>query len=166
MTLLQNGNAFPKLQVSAVGGGTVSLPDDLVGSYGVVLIYRGAWCPVCNEQLLDYAAEKDVLDGLGVKVVALSVDDEATAAGLVAKLNLQFPIGHGADADRLAAATGAFTNDSPRYLQPTAFVLSPAGSVMASVYATNAVGRLVAADAARFVGFMRSKASATAEATE
>jgi len=34
-----------------------------------------------------------------VKVVALSVDDEATSAALVAKHHLGFPVGHGADAD-------------------------------------------------------------------
>ncbi len=35
----------------------------------------------------------------GVKVVALSVDDEATSAALVAKHHLGFPVGHDADAD-------------------------------------------------------------------
>jgi peroxiredoxin len=166
MSLLHNGDAFPKLQVPAVGGGTMSLPGDLAGAYGVVLIYRGAWCPVCVEQLLGYVAEKDALDALGVKVVALSVDDEATGAGLATKLALPFPVGHGADAGTVAAATGAFTNDRPPYLQPTAFVLSPDGAVMAAVYATNAVGRLSATHVAQFVGFMKSKVAAKAEAAE
>src|SRR6187399_3262034 len=45
---LHNGQHFPSLSLPAVGGGTVSLPDDLAGSFGVVLIYRGSWCPYCN----------------------------------------------------------------------------------------------------------------------
>ncbi len=91
MPLLNNGDAFPKLTLKAVGGGEIALPAALAGSWGVVIIYRGAWCPFCNGQLASYAAEKAALDDLGVKVIALSVDDEATSAATVAKNHLQFP---------------------------------------------------------------------------
>ena len=49
MSRLHNGQQFPSLAVPAVGGGTISLPDDLAGSYGIVLIYRGSWCPYCAD---------------------------------------------------------------------------------------------------------------------
>ena len=65
MPLLHNGDAFPKLDVPAVGGGTIALPSALAGSWGVILIYRGAWCPFCNAQLAGFAAEKEALDALG-----------------------------------------------------------------------------------------------------
>ena len=80
MSRLRNGQPFPPLQVPAVGGGTISLPDDLAGSYGVILIYRGSWCPYCNAQLAAFSRALDALTELGAKVVALSVDDEATSA--------------------------------------------------------------------------------------
>src|SRR5271163_3006343 len=99
MPILQNGGAFPKLVIPAVGGGTITLPDALAGSWGAVVIYRGAWCPFCNAQLAGYAAEKQALDALGLKVIALSVDDEATSAATIAKNHLQFPVGHSADAE-------------------------------------------------------------------
>jgi hypothetical protein len=38
---------------------------------------------------------------------------------------LTFPVGHSADADVLATATGAFVNPEPRYVQSTGFVLDP-----------------------------------------
>src|SRR5690348_14089592 len=88
MSRLRNGQPFPPLEVPAVGGGTISLPDDLAGSYGVVLIYRGSWCPYCNAQLAAFSRALDALTELGVKVVALSVDDEETSAALVAKHKL------------------------------------------------------------------------------
>lgn len=56
MALLSNGAPFPVMILSTVGGGTLSLPGDLAGSYGV-----------------------------GVAVSALSVDDEETTAALVDK---------------------------------------------------------------------------------
>ena len=115
MPLLQNGDAFPKLVIPAVGGGTINLPDALAGSWGAVVIYRGAWCPFCNAQLAGFAAEKEALDALGLKVIALSVDDEATSAATVAKNHLQFPVGHSANADAVAAATGAYVNANPHF---------------------------------------------------
>lgn len=39
-TLLDSGDRFPHLVFHKVGGGTVCLPDDLVGAWGVVLLYR------------------------------------------------------------------------------------------------------------------------------
>ncbi|HEY1782818.1 MAG TPA: redoxin domain-containing protein [Roseiarcus sp.] len=162
MPLLNNGDAFPKLTIPAVGGGTINLPDALAGSWGVVLIYRGAWCPFCNGQLAGFAAEKAALDGLGIKVVALSVDDEATSAATVAKNHLQFPVGHSANADAVAAATGAFVNPNPHFLQPTGFVLAPDGTVKEAVYSSSAIGRMVARDVVGFVGYLQSVAAKAA----
>lgn len=42
-TMLDSGDRFPRLTFNKVGGGTVRLPDDLAGAWGVVLLYRGHW---------------------------------------------------------------------------------------------------------------------------
>ena len=118
--------------------------------------------PVLQRALAGFAAEKGALDALGLKVIALSVDDEATSAATVAKNHLQFPVGHSANADAVAAATGAFVNASPHFLQPTGFVLAPDGSVKAAVYATSAIGRMLATDVAGFVGYLKSVAAKAA----
>ncbi len=162
MPLLNNGDAFPKLTIPAVGGGQIALPDAFAGAWGAVIVYRGAWCPFCNAQLAGFAAEKEALDGLGVRVVALSVDDEATSAATAAKNHLQFPVGHSADADAVRAATGAFVNPTPHFLQPAGFVLGPDGTVKAAVYATSAIGRMLAKDVVGFVGYLKSVAAKAA----
>ena len=51
MTRLQNDQPFPTFNVPAGSGRTINIPQSLQGSYGVVLIYRGAWCPYCQAQL-------------------------------------------------------------------------------------------------------------------
>ncbi len=152
MSRLNYGQQFPALEVPAVGGGTISLPGDLAGSYGVVLIYRGSWCPYCNAQLAAFSRAFDTLTELRVKVVALSVDDEETSTELVSKRKLRFPVGHSADADKVAAVTGAYVNDDPHYLQSTGFILAPDGTVRLAVYSSGAIGRLVADDV---IGFIR-----------
>lgn len=156
MPALHNGDPFPDLTIHLVGGGSLSLPDDLTGSFGVVLIYRGSWCPYCNAQLSAFSRARDALAELSIKVVALSVDDRVTSTALVDKLHLGFPVGYGADADEIAEATGAYVNDSPKYLQSTGFVLDPGGRVITAVYSSGAIGRLVVDDVAGFVRYVKS----------
>lgn len=159
MSRLRNGQPFPSLEVPAVDGGTISLPGDLADSYGVVLIYRGSWCPYCNAQLAAFSRALPALTGLGVKVVALSVDDEQTSAALIAKHTLRFPVGHSADAAKIAAATGAYVNDDPHYLQSTSFVLAPDGTVQVAVYSSDAIGRLAADDVAGYIRYLTQHAA-------
>jgi len=162
MPLLNNGDRFPRLSIRKVGGGTIELPDALAGLFGVVLIYRGAWCPYCNAQLAAFARAATRFDESGIKVVAFSVDDEATTAALAAKHNVRFPIGYGADADAIAAAVGAYVNPEPHYLQTTGFVLAPDGTVINAVYSSAAIGRLVPDDVAGLVAYVKSKMSPAA----
>jgi len=160
MPLVHNGDRFPRLSIPKVGGGTIELPGDLDGSFGVVLIYRGAWCPYCNAQLAAFARARAKLDEGGIKLVAFSVDDEVTAAALAAKHNLRFPLGYGADADAVAATLGAYVNPEPRYLQTTGFVLAPDGTVVNAVYSSAAIGRLVPEDVLGLVAYIKSKTAA------
>lgn len=158
MARLDNGQTFPTLEVPRTGGGTLRLPDECAGHYGVVLIYRGSWCPYCNAQLAAFQRATDTLTALDVRVAALSVDDEPTTKALVDKHHLAFPVGHSADAERVAALTGAYLNDDPRYLQSAGFVLGPDGSVLNAVYSSGAIGRLVPEDVAGLVRYLRSHA--------
>lgn len=152
---LNNGEKFPSLQFPRVGGGVVSLPDDLAGRFGVVLVYRGSWCPYCNAQLSAFSRASAQLEEAGVAVAALSVDDEASSAALVEKLHLGFPVGHSANAAEVADAVGAYVNHEPLYLQSTGFVLDPDGAVVTAVYSSGAIGRLLPDDVAGLVRYLR-----------
>jgi peroxiredoxin len=157
MSRLNNGDAFPPLTLDTVLDGVISVTHHLSDHYGVVLMYRGSWCPYCNAQLSAFARAKPKLDELGIRVVAMSIDNNAEAATLVEKHRLNFPVGYGVDADKVSAATGAYVNDSPRYLQSTGFVLDPSGKVITAVYSSGAIGRLVPEDVTGFVGYVKSK---------
>jgi peroxiredoxin len=157
-TLLHPGDPFPALTVALPEGRARRLPDALAGHYGVVLFYRGSWCPYCNAQLRAFQRSLDRFADIGILVAALSVDDEATTKKLTAKHGLQFPIGHSADARAVAAATGAFVNDDPAYLQSTGFILDPSSRVIVSVYSSGAIGRLVPGDVIGLVRYLREHA--------
>src|ERR1700757_690302 len=155
-TLLYPGDPFPELTVALPGGRTLQLPGGLAARFGVVLYYRGSWCPYCNAQLSAFQRSLDTLAAADISVVALSVDDEATTVDLIARHGLRFPVGHSADAAAISHATGAFVNPGPPYLQSTGFMLDPGGRVIVSVYSSGAIGRLVPQDVAGLAGFLRA----------
>jgi peroxiredoxin len=158
MALLNPGDTFPTLTVTTQDGDLV-LPDAVAGEFAVVLIYRGSWCPYCNAQLRAFQRAQSELAEAGARVVALSVDDDATTAELITKHGLTFPVGHGADAATVSAATGAFVDPGRGFLQSTGFVLDPAGKVVVSVYSSGAIGRLVPDDVIGLIRYLRSHAA-------
>lgn len=160
MPILHNGDEFPQLEIPAVGGGVLSLSAFSKDAFGVVIAYRGAWCPFCVAQLTGFTAEEAALKELGVRVAAFSVDDEQTTRELASRVGFPFLLGHGASADKIAEVLGAFVNNEPKHLQPTAFILTPKGQVFASVYASHAVGRLLAPDVVKLVSFVKAKMAA------
>jgi len=159
VSLLRPGDTFPALTLSVPGGDRLQLPDAFDGHFGVVLFYRGSWCPYCNAQLRAFQLAKHPLASAGARVVALSVDDEATTSDVIAKHGLEFPVGYGAEARVLGEATGAFVNEDPLYLQSTGFVLNPGGQVVVSVYSSGAIGRLVPGDVTGLIGYLRAHAT-------
>jgi peroxiredoxin len=150
---------FPRLTVTPTNGEALELPDALEGHFGVVLFYRGSWCPYCNAQLRAFQRAAESFAEVDAQVVALSVDDEATTAELVAKHGLTFPVGYGADAHAIAELTGAFVNPDPVFLQSTGFVLDPTGRVVVSVYSSGAIGRLVPEDVVGMIRYVREHAA-------
>jgi peroxiredoxin len=158
--MLQPNDQFPSITVTPPDGAPLELLDALGGGFGIVLFFRGAWCPYCNAQLRAFQRAQDKLSELDIKVVALSVDDEATTRELIEKHGLTFPVGHSADARTVAQATGAFVNEDPLYLQSTGFVLAPDGRVIVSVYSSAAIGRLVPEDIVGMVRYVREHAAA------
>jgi peroxiredoxin len=160
MPLLNPGDPFPQLTITTTSGETLSLPDTFAGDFGVVLFYRGSWCPYCNAQLRAFERASQALADAGIRVAALSVDDKETTAALVEKHKLTFPVGYGADAEAVAALTGAFVNPGPVYLQSTGFVLDPKGNVVVSVYSSGAIGRLVPEDVVGLVRYLREHSPA------
>jgi peroxiredoxin len=163
MSLLQPGAEFPAITITPVDGEPLELPAALGEHFGVVLFYRGAWCPYCNAQLRAFQRAHEQLTERNIDVVALSVDDLETTRELVAKHGLTFPVGHSADAQAIAEATGAFVNSDPVYLQSTGFVLGPDGRVIVSVYSSGAIGRLLPDDVLGLVRYIAEHAAAASQ---
>lgn len=154
---LEVGDPFPRMTASRVGGGEISLPDDVADGWAVLLFYRGHWCPYCRRQLADFQRSLDRFRSVDVRVRALSADPGDEARATVEEHRLEFPVGFGLDPARARDELGAYLGEDDRFIQATGFVLRPGGRVALAVYSSGAVGRLVAADVLGLVEYARSR---------
>ena len=72
MPLLSPGDSFPALSLTPPG--TPALTRSMATSEWC--FFRGSWCPHCNAQLRAFQRAGGTLAEAGIKVAALSVDDE------------------------------------------------------------------------------------------
>jgi peroxiredoxin len=157
MNRLQNGEPLPAIELDAVGGNRLVLPEDLRGFFGVVLAYRGSWCPYCNAQLASYQRRLPMLTEAGIKVVAISADDEEHAQLTVTQHQLTYPVGYGAEPLKTSQLLGGYMNRSRGSLESTNFLLQPDGTIEVAVYSSKVLGRLVVDDVLGYVKRLQSR---------
>jgi len=100
--------------------------------------------------LAGFEQHRKELDGLGVKVVAASVDPIDKAKEVAAELS--FPVGYGvtrAMADRL----GSWWEERRSIIQPSEFLVAADGKIRAATYSSGPIGRIHPDDVVRLVNF-------------
>jgi len=155
--MLPNGSPFPELALTTTDGGELLLPAATRGSYGVVLVYRGAWCPYCVGQLRSFTKRDELLKAEGITTVALSADSRITAQQTAQDLDVPFPVGCEADVPQVAKALECYTDPDVTFFQSTGFVLDPHGGILLALYSSGPIGRLGPADVLTFAGRHRDK---------
>ena len=97
-----------------------------------------------------------MLKTLDASVVALSVDDKDTTAGLAEGLQLRtLRMLHSADVAEVSSLTGAYTEENRGILHATGFILAPGGKVAQACYSTGPIGRFTAIDTLRILRFVQ-----------
>lgn len=155
--MLPNGSPFPRLSLPTPDGDELSLPAATHGSYAVVLVYRGAWCPYCVGQLRSFATRHEMFKAEDINTVALSADSRTTARQTVQDLHLPFPVGCDASVPEIAKALECYTDPDATFFQSTGFVLDPDGKILLALYSSGPIGRLAPADVLGFVARRRDK---------
>ncbi len=159
MAGLQNGATFPRLEMAKVGGGEIVLPDDLFGSLGVVLAYRGSWCIRCNAQLASFQRLDAELSAMGIHVIAFSADNEEHALEMVRSHGLTFPVGFGIDMRKTGQILQGYINEERGSLESSNFLLLSDGAIEISVYSSGPIGRLAPEDVLDYVSRRRMRGS-------
>ena len=140
--MLSHGSAFPDLTLRTATGEEVRLPTLLRGRYGVVIVYRGAWCPFHRRQLRPFAARHARLSARNITTVALSADSRATAEKTVQDLEIPFTMACEVSVPHVANALRCYTDPNMTFLQSTRFIVDPQGRILLALYSSDGICRL------------------------
>ncbi|WP_422041211.1 redoxin domain-containing protein [Roseibium sp.] len=130
------GQAFPKITLSRLGGGTVELGTPANGhDWQMIVIYRGKHCPICTRYLTELEEIAPELSRIGVDVVAASADPEDRATHQAGEAGVSFPIGIGLGVGEMQTLglyvsnpRSAEETDRP-FAEPGLFVVNGAGEL-------------------------------------
>ncbi len=148
MPKLQNGDLFPDLDLTVLDHGPAKLSELSDGSWTLVHLYRGEWCPTCQAYFDRVARARGEIAEAGLRIVAISADREESARATRNDHDLWFPIAYGASVS-LGDELGTYVDRERGHLQPAFFVLDPQRrirhiSVQSSGMARPAIEELVA----------------------
>jgi peroxiredoxin len=105
--------------------------------------------------LVGFEKLKGELDAVGARVFAASVDPVEKAREVAAEVS--FPVGYGVSRE-IADKLGAWWEERRSIIQPSEFVLSADGRVLASSYSDGPIGRIDAADVVKMIKFREAQA--------
>jgi peroxiredoxin len=118
MTALAAGSLFPKTDVAALGGGTLTIGSPRGGhDWQLVVVYRGLHCPLCKGYLAKLQELEPDLNALGVDVVAVSGDPQEKAQAFADEKELKLAMGYELSVAQMQAL-GLYISD-PRSAQET-----------------------------------------------
>lgn len=89
---MQAGAPFPTFSWNAVGGKQVAPSTD--AGWRLLIVYRGAHCPVCKSYLKALDGMLDTLAEAKIKVYAISADPKERAEKEAAEEGWNFPVGY------------------------------------------------------------------------
>ena len=103
-----------------------------------------------------FEKQREVLAGLGVSIVAGSVDSEEKTTEVAAELG--FPVAWGMTRE-MGDRFGAWWEEDREFIQPSEFFITGSGEVLASTYSSSPVGRMDPEDAVTLAKFIIGKRS-------
>ncbi len=124
---------FPNLSWPLVSGDRLT-PASMAG-WRMLIVYRGAHCPLCKRYLKSLEAlQADYLDA-GIAVAALSADPEERAVSEAQEEGWTFPVGYGMSVedmrtlDLYVSAPRSPEETDRDFAEPAVFVINPSGAI-------------------------------------
>lgn len=137
---LAAGQRFPALKLPLLRPGSDAALFDVSKpkapyDWKLVLVYRGAHCPLCTRYLGELNEALPDLHALGVDVVAVSADPKDKAISQIQPLNLDFDVAYGLSIAQMKSLGLYISNprsaeetDRP-FAEPGLFVINSEGKV-------------------------------------
>ena len=149
MNSLKLGDQAPLFELPAETGTPYSLEKDLNDRPGwrFLVFFRGAWCPVCVQDLKDLEESKSYFEDKGVHITTISTDTQQDSNAMKEEHGLSFPVLSDAPLD-LLSQYGVFYHgeDAPYedhglHGEAAYFLLDEKGNILYQQKQTSPFGR-------------------------
>lgn len=163
MSTFSLGNKIPNFTLPAVSGGNFSIETHQKEhtSWHLIIFFRGAWCPVCVQDLKDLEENKSYFESKNVQLVTISTDNLNNLKKMVDKHKLSFPV----LADEELTALKAFDvfyhmDDAPyedhgAHGEPAYFLVDENGHLLYQQKQTSPFGRPTSTELRKIVQYIR-----------
>lgn len=133
---LAPGAAFPEITLPRVSGGDVDLGRPSEGyDWKMVVVYRGAHCPLCTRYLQELNQALPELNALGIDVVAVSADSERQALSQLSQVSPEYDVGYDLSVEQMqklglyiSGPRNGMNVERP-FAEPGLFVINEGGRV-------------------------------------
>lgn len=140
MPLLQPGHTAPDLELTTVGGESVTLSTLWQEAPTVIAFYRGDACPACNRYLHGLEERYEEFESAGIRVAAISSDRPELGRETATRHDLSFDVL--ADPERAAIhAFDVIYNEAEGHAEPAIFVVAPGGTLAYESIVSGPLGR-------------------------
>lgn len=86
----------PALNVATLAHGNFDLQSETPENFSLIVFFRGLHCPICAKYLLELGRLQPEFEKRGVRVIAISSDEETRAQEMAKKVNSpDLPFGYG-----------------------------------------------------------------------
>lgn len=100
----KSGEMFPREVVARLGGGEIELGAPQDGhDWQMIVVYRGAHCPLCRKYLARLEELSGKFSDTGIEVVVVSGDPEDKARSFAGEVGLKLPVGYGMSTEQMQA---------------------------------------------------------------
>ena len=142
------GQPAPHLEVNTLGGSFWILDQQTPENYTMIVFYRGAHCPVCQQYLTGLEGRLEAFKQLGIEVIAISGDTLGKAALTQNRSKLQqLRLGFGLSEDSmrewgLYLSKGSFEQEPAIFSEPAVFLIKPDGQLYLANIGTHPFSRI------------------------
>ncbi|MDA8621486.1 redoxin domain-containing protein [Psychrosphaera sp.] len=146
---LHPGTCFPNINVqfSETESFQLGSPINSDADWQLIVVYRGAHCPLCTKFLEELDEVKYLFLDIGIEIIAISADRLAQLQSHKQKMDVNFPLGYGlslADMDKLGVFKSVPRNDHETdhvFSEPALFVIDRERTLIAVDLSNNPFSR-------------------------
>ena len=131
-TQVTPGKPMPDIELQSLDDKKVSLGGR---GWKLIVVYRGAHCPVCKQYLIELEGLKDAYAAQGIELIAISADQKERTAPFIEETGFSSVVGTGLTIEQMSTL-GVYVSD-PRseeeapapFAEPALFVVNADGLV-------------------------------------